>query len=210
MIKINLLSEGRRPVVARRAKASLSFGGKDPNNVLLIGGLVLGALVAGAWWYRLNSELTQKQREVRAAQARYEELRPIIEQVEEFKRKSQDLENKVRVIKELKAKQKGPVQIMDAVSSALPELLWLDDMAVTGQVVTLRGQAFNTNAVASFIENLTLVPEFEEPDPKNIQITGRGGEDIYTFQLAFSFQLPEIEEGQDEAAPAEGEAPRAG
>lgn len=202
MIKINLLSEGRRPVVARRTKASLSIGGRDPNNVLLIAGLVLGALIAGAWWYRLNSELHEKQRLVRAAQARYEELRPIIQQVEEFKQKSQDLENKVRVIKELKAKQKGPVQIMDAVSKALPELLWLDDMSVIGQTVTLRGKAFNTNAVATFIENLTNVPEFEEPDPKNIQITGRGGEDIYTFQLAFAFRLPEVE-GQEEAQ-AEG------
>ncbi len=81
-------------------------------------------------------------------------------------------------------------------------------MSVIGQTVSLRGQAFNTNAVASFIENLTLVPEFEEPDPKNIQITGRGGEDIYSFQLAFSYQLPQVEvegqEGQVEAAAAEG------
>ena len=30
MIRINLLSEGRRPVVARKAKPTLSLGGQDP------------------------------------------------------------------------------------------------------------------------------------------------------------------------------------
>lgn len=197
MIKINLLSEGRRPVVARRAKASFDFGGQDPNNLLLIAGFVLGALVAGGWWFKLNSEITSMDRQIRQARARYEELRPIIEQVEKFKKQSADLERKVNIIKDLKAKQKGPVAVMDSVSSSLPELVWLDGMTVTTKRVDVKGKAFNTNAIAAFIENLTKVPEFEEPNPRNIRITGRGKE-IYAFQMNFGYTPPKAPE--DEAA----------
>ena len=197
MIKINLLSEGRRPVVARKAKASLNFGGQDPNNVLMIAGAVLGALIAGAWWFRLSSQLNAVNRDVRAAQARYEELRPIIKKVEDFKRKNEELERKIRIIKELKAQQKGPVQIMDAVSRSLPDLVWLDSMNVQAGLVTLRGSAFNTNAVAAFIENLVQIPIFEEPDPKAIQISGRGlSDELYTFRMTVPF-VPPIEEGEE-------------
>ncbi len=199
--RINLLSEGRRPVVARKAKATLSLGGQDPNNILIIAGCVLGALVVGAWWYRLNSEFTEMQRRVRVAQVRYDELRPIIQQVNEFKAKNEDLERKVEIIKSLKRKQEGPVHIMDMVSRAVPELLWLDDMAVSGTTLSLRGKAFNTNAVAAFIENLGNVKEFEEPDPKNIQIGGRLGTEVYNFQMTISFKpLVSDEEEASEAS----------
>ncbi len=200
MIRINLLSEGRRPVVARKAKASLSLGGQDPNNILIIAGCVLGALVVGAWWYRLNSEFNEMQRRVRAAQVRYDELRPIIKQVDDFKKNSEDLERKVEIIKDLKRKQEGPVHVMDMVSRSIPELLWLDDMSVVGTTLSLRGKAFNTNAVAAFIENLGNVAEFEEPDPKNIQIGGRAGTEVYNFQMTISIK-PMVSE-EEEAAEA--------
>lgn len=208
MIKINLLAEGRRPVVARRAKPALGFGGQDPNNLLVIAGLVVGALVVGGWWYQLNAELTARQRQVKAAQRRYAELEPIIKQVEEFKRKNEDLERKVNIIKDLKAKQKGPVRIMDQVSRALPELVWLEDMSVIGTTLNLRGKAFNTNAVAAFIENLVKVEDFEEPDPKNIQVSGKEGS-IYDFQMSITLRPPKLEEegegAQVEGAKVEGE-----
>lgn len=199
MIKINLLAEGRRPVVARKAKPALSLGGQDPNNLLLFAGFVLGALVVGGWWFQLNSELTARQRQVKAAQRRFAELEPIIKQVQEFKQKNEDLERKVQIIKDLKAKQKGPVRIMDEVSRALPELVWLEDMSVIGTTLNLRGKAFNTNAVAAFIENLGNVEDFEEPDPKNIQVGGREG-NVYDFQMSITLRPPKLEGDEKEPA----------
>lgn len=198
MIKINLLSEGRRPVVARKSRRpAFDFGGQDPNNLLMIAGFILGALIAGGRWYQLNSQDRGTQREVRAAQARYDELEETIEMVDTFERKKQDLERKIQVIKDLKARQKGPVLIMDAISRALPDLLWLESMDIVGTMIKLRGKAFNTNAVAAFIENLDQVPEFSEPEPRTIQTDGRSGGAVYTFQIDIPFKPPS-EEGEDE------------
>jgi len=201
MIKINLLSEGRRPVVARKAKTTISLGGQDPNNLLLFAGMLLGLLLAGGWWYVTDAAAKEVARQVREAEAEYEKLRPIINEVNQFKKKQADLENKVAVIKNLKRAQKGPVHIMDRVSRAVPELCWLEQMTVRGNRVELRGRAFNTNAVAAFIQNLDEVEEFNEPTAKNIKKTGKGSSVSYSFEIDFGFIPPkEPEEDQQETA----------
>ena len=208
MIRINLLSEGRRPVVARKAKPTLSLGGQDPNNMLLVAGIVLGLLAAGGWWWIKNSQLSEVQGRVRSARAEFAELEPIIRQVEEFKLKQEDLERKVAIIKDLKEKQKGPVAVMDRVSRALPDLVWLDRLTVTDDRVALAGKAFNANAVAAFIENIDRVDLFMEPDTRNVRKSVMSGNDVYSFQLSFNYKLTPLateealEEGGDELVAA--------
>lgn len=204
MIRINLLAEGRRPVVARKSKPSLSLGGQDPNNLLMIVGLIVGLLVAGGWWYRLNAELSDMNRKVNNARQEFDSLKDVIQQVEEFKKKKENLENKVAVIKDLKRKQKGPVNIMDKISRALPDLVWLSNMTVAGTTVNLTGQAFNTNAVAAFIENLDEVEEFKEPNATDIRIANRSdaGQQVYGFRISFDF-VPK-RDAEEESEVAEG------
>ncbi len=195
MIRINLLSEGRRPVVARRQRPKLSLGDQDPSAFILGAGLLIGLLVVGAWWFSLHSKIRAVDQQIATAQAEVDELRPILEEVADFKAKQEELKRKIEVIKDLSLKQQGPVQIMDEVSRALPELLWLGTMEFRGQTVDLAGTAFNTNAVASFIENLGKVPEFKEPDPRDVQRAGRN--QSYNFRISFSF-IQELPEGEVE------------
>jgi Tfp pilus assembly protein PilN len=187
MIRINLLNEGRRPVVARGSRgggwSGFDLGSIEPGSGLLIGLVVLGLLIALGHNFLLARTLKMREAEVAEAQAEVDRLAPIIKEVEEFKAKKADLELKVKVISDLKANQQGPVRIMDKISRALPELLWLHRMDVVSNNVSIEGRAFNTNAVANFIENLDNVPEFQEPI---LQDTAQQ-QDYYTFKVTFSF-----------------------
>lgn len=196
MIRVNLLSEGRRPVIARRARPKFSLGEQDPSLLFLTGGLLLGALIIGYQWWSLSRSINDLDGRIRVARQQVEELRPILEEVADFKAKKEELQRKIDIINELTLRKEGPVHIMDKVSRALPELLWLTQMNVRGRRVDLVGTAFNTNAVAAFIENLDKVPEFREPDPGNLQ-QGRGG--TYDFRISFTFvqELPEVETNGD-------------
>ncbi len=197
MIKINLLAEGKRPVVARKAKSGFAGGGgetREVGNLLLVAGVVVGLLAAGGWLLLVQGKLKQKEKEVQAAQREVEELKQVIKEVDDYKIKKAELERKIDVINGLKANQRGPVQIMDQVSRALPELLWLSNMDVTPTTINLRGSAFNMSAVANFIDNLDKVDEFAEPILNDAtQRASRGARsEIYEFKinLGYSFNKP--------------------
>lgn len=201
MIKINLLSEGRRPVAARKKTASsggFDLRGIDPGSLALVGAILLALVVSLGHNFLLGRSMKRIEGQVREAQAEVDKLAPIIAEVDQFKAKKAKLENKVDIISQLKANQQGPVQIMDEISRALPELLWLDQMAVSGQTITLSGRAFNTNAVANLLENLDRVPEFQEPVLQDASQSGQ----TYSFVIRFSFTHVPDAEGQDRAAAA--------
>jgi type IV pilus assembly protein PilN len=213
MIKINLLAEGKRPVVARKSKAPMVGGSGDLANYLLIAGIVLGLLITGGWWLWLNHRIAVKDREVGAAQHEVDELQQVIKEVEQYKVKKAELERKITVINDLKENQRGPVQIMDEISRALPELLWLTRMEVTNTNITLHGSAFNMSAVANFIDNLDKVEAFGEPLLQDAtQRKGRGiRTEVYDFRLVFpySFKKPQAAADATAAAPAAPAAPGA-
>ena len=196
MIRINLLAEGKKPVVTK--KKPITEGGlkailQSENFAfyLLLAVAVLGLVVVGGRYGLLENRIKTLTEEVQAFQDEVDELAPIIKEVEEFKAKKAELQRKVQVINRLKANQRGPVRIMDYVSRALPELLWLNNMQVGAQAITISGEAFNTNAVANFMENLDRFPEFREPVLRDT--SQRGG--VYTFTLSFNYDFStEVEE----------------
>ena len=206
MIRINLLSEGRRPVVARRQRPKLALGDQDPSIYFLTGGLILGLLIVGVQFFRLSSRISDLDAQVRTKQAEVDSLREILDEVEEFKQKQADLERKIDVIQDLTQKQQGPVNIMDKVSRALPDLLWLTQMNFRGENVDLAGTAYNTAAIATFIENLAEVPEFKEPDPQDLQ---RARNQEWNFRITFAFRPEQLETETPASAEEEAGEPAA-
>lgn len=201
MIRINLLSEGRRPVAARKKSplgGGFDLGGLDAGSAAMMGVVFFGLLVSLGHNFLLGRSVKGIRAEVGEAQVEVDKLAPIIAEVDQFKNKKAKLENKVDVISQLKANQQGPVQLMDEISRALPALLWMDRMSVAGQTITLSGRAFNTNAVANFLENLDRVQEFQEPVLQDTSQTGQ----TYSFVIRFDFSHVQDAEGPDRAPSA--------
>jgi Tfp pilus assembly protein PilN len=205
MIKINLLSEGKRTAVRKAKPAASLLEGKDIGQYLILIGLIAGAAAAGFAWWSLKQQISDQQEEIAVAQAEVNALGAVIQEVEDYKAKKAELERKIGIINDLKANQKGPVRVMDYVSKALPELLWLDRMTMNATTIVVEGRAFNTNAVAAFIENLDQVPEFEEPTLRDT--TEQGG--IYRFVIDFNykFEAPKPATAADAPKPGVPAAP---
>lgn len=204
MIKINLLSEGKRPTAVRKAKSAALLEGKDIGQYLIAAGLLLG-IAAGAFaWWTHKGKIADQQEEIAAAQAEVEALGAVIKEVEDYKAKKAELERKIGIINDLKANQRGPVRVMDYLSKSLPELMWLDRMSMNTTTIEVEGRAFNTNAVATFIENLDRVPEFEEPTLKD---ASEQPGDVYKFVIDFNYSFAPPKPAEAEAAPGAVPAP---
>ena len=182
MIKINLLVEARAEKVARAPLISL--GAANINNFILLGLVLVGLAYVGIRYWKLTSKLSGIQAEIAVNQREVDRLKPIIAEVESFKKKNAELKHKIDVIEQLKQNQYGPVRIMDEVSKALPDLLWLTNMNLTGNVVSMQGQALNENAVANLISNLSASPFFSEP---SLKIMSQDDKGVFTFDLSCNF-----------------------
>jgi len=192
VIRINLLAEGRRPAAVRKTRTA-ALAERNWTNIALVAGILLGVILIVGYWFILDRRREGVRQEVAAAQAEVERLKPILQEVEDFKKKQADLERKIEVITNLKNQQKGPVRVMDAVSRALPELLWLDEMQVKSNSIRLSGRAFNVNAISNFLENLDKVPEFMEPHLGTVNEAG----DVYRFSIDVDYSLtpPKTDQG---------------
>ncbi len=203
MIKINLLTEAK-PAKKKRGVSALGGAGRL-NLFLILGGLLIGILVVGVQWWVEASRLREQREKNRVAQQEVTRLEAILKEVQEFENKKAQLEKKVKLIEALKANQRGPVRLMDEVSTALPDLLWLDRLELQGNQITIDGRALNPPAVANFLENLKRVSSFQEPKVRSINAAAVREANLYNFGLSFVFA--DLDRTQFESAGEPGAAP---
>jgi type IV pilus assembly protein PilN len=184
LIRINLLTEAR--ATAARKKSPFLPSGARLNNLLLLGGVAAGLLYIGIMALILTSRSKNLDEEIARAQEEVARLRSIIEEVKGYEDKKASLEAKIQLINNLKTNQKGPVRLMDEVSRALPDLVWLSDLTVSGDQVSLKGRTLSPNAVATYLENLKKSPFFAEPVFRNLGREG-GAQGIYVWEMSLTF-----------------------
>lgn len=184
MIRINLLTEARG--AAARKKTALLPSGARLNNLILLGGVALGLLYIGIMALILTSRSRHLDEDIARANEEVARLRSIIDEVKGYETKKASLEAKIQLINNLKTNQKGPVRLMDEISKALPDLVWLSDLTVSGQQVNLKGRTLSPNAVAAYLENLKKSPFFAEPVFRNL---GRdaGTQGLYSWEMSLTF-----------------------
>jgi Tfp pilus assembly protein PilN len=192
LIKINLVREGRAVRGAGASPAAATSvavpggGTTNINNLLVIGLLILGVLAAAGYWFIENRKLADRQETVRVRTAEAQKLEAVIKEVEAYQRQKDNLQKRIDLINQLKQNQKGPVRIMDRISQDLPDLVWLDRMAVNAGRIQMNGRGLNPNAIANFVENIKNDPYFEEPQVNSVTQTGLTPL-VYSFDMDFSF-----------------------
>jgi type IV pilus assembly protein PilN len=203
MIKINLVAETPAAASIQAERPQFSLGAKQGDIILLIV-LALALVVVGTQWFLLTNKRSDLRDLENQRRRERDELLVYIKKVEELEARREALRDKINVINELKRNQQGPVRILDEVSRALPELVWLGSLKLVGNSVELGGSAMDENAVANYISNLDASPFFDEPVLKNL---ARGRGDTFSFSLSFAFnnRPPEIEAAEDSQAASSGQ-----
>jgi type IV pilus assembly protein PilN len=189
MIRINLVQE-------RKAPKGGGGGTKGPKaapgalQAYLLLGLFAGgaALLCAAGWFYKSAQIRDLDTRITADEKRKRDLQAIKVQVDAFQAKKTLLENKVGLIKKLKAEQKGPVHMLDEISKALPDLVWLTALDETAGNVKFTGESNGLTAVAAFIEALQRSGWF----PGAELVSAKEANTIFTFNLAGTFKDPEV------------------
>ncbi len=145
MIKINLL-----PREERRRRTPVKG-----TSVLIGVGAVVVILAMGYGWYWLSGTLGDLHAKIQQTQTQLKRFDELAKQVEHFREDKKLLEEKINIIDKLVAAQEGPVRLLDGVSKALPNEVWLTSLSRTGKRMDLSGIAFSNFGVANFMTNLS-------------------------------------------------------
>jgi type IV pilus assembly protein PilN len=198
VIRINLLTEAK--AAAARKKTPVLPTGARLNNLLFIAGVAAGVIYLAAMGFFLLQKRRNLDDEIGKARIEAERLRSIIEEVKGYETKKASLEEKIELINKLKTNQKGPVRLMDEISRALPDLVWLTNVDAVGDAITMRGKTLSPNAVATYLENLKKSPFFAEPVFKNLGQDG-GNQGIYSWEMNLVFHPGAGLSGASKTAP---------
>lgn len=152
MIHINLL-----PTKAAKKKESVI-------NQLAIGGLIILAQFMAVYLIGAQKDRQIAQQKVtnNNLQEEINQLSSIIAQVEEYKKKKQDRNNKIEIIKKLNDGRTGPVKMLDEFTYTLPDRMWLDTWREQNRRVEMSGIGYNGEVIADFIENLRKSKYFSD------------------------------------------------
>jgi len=154
MIRINLMprAEARRQA-ARQRDAQIAT-------------LIIVALVA-----TLAASEVVTRRKVNEVQAIADENQAELIQINKkhedailLDKKRTELRAKLETIAQLERQRTGPVHVMDDLSTATPEKLWLTEINEAGGAMTLSGKGLDNQTIASFMRSLAASRYFGNVD----------------------------------------------
>ena len=129
-------SRGRaRRAEARRAVIPAAHRVTIAASLILLG----TALAVGWWFWSLRQTSQQIDEDIARAETETQQLRSVIAQVQKFEARKAQLQQRVTLIEQLRRGQSGPVHLVDEISKAVPERLWLTELTQKGQDLTLGG-----------------------------------------------------------------------
>lgn len=199
MIRINLLATERK---TEKKKAAAAPGALQ---LYLFLGLFIGgalAVCAIAWWVK-EAQIKDLDAKIQVATQRQQALQVIKKQVEEFQAKERLLQAQKDLIDRLRLEQANGVHMLDEVSKALPDFVWLQNMDQAGAQVKFTGQSNSLAAVADFISNLQKTGWF----PRVELDSSTEQNSVVSFQLTSTFENPEVVAAKAKAAAAAPQAP---
>ena len=202
MIRINLLAVERERV-KRRATFQIAEKVTVLSSLVLVGtGVFLG------WWYwTLSSDAAGLDRDISAAQAEATRLRAVIVRVQQAEKRNAQLEQRMALIEQLRKSQTAGVHLLDEISRAVPDNLWLTDLQQKDAVISLDGRCLTLTAVSDFVSNVQASPYFKKPIAPPTLDTDKGGEgDIFKFTLKLDYLAPGAPPPQPAKGPATAKA----
>lgn len=154
MIRINLLPiKDAQRAIGRRQQMSVAL--LSVSVALLV--MVIPYVLQGRRSAQLDWEIAQLTAEIERYNAQTRE-------VHDLEKKRTELHAKLKVIDDLKQKRVGPVRMLEDLSTATPQKLWLVSFGETNGQATITGMALDNQTIAAFMRALQSSSYFYDVD----------------------------------------------
>lgn len=189
MIRINLLGRTRpKPVrTSVPLEATLQI-------IFFMAALVLGFGLLYVHYWQMEKEDKQVQAHIQKQMGEKARLEQIKQQVENFEKQRNVLQQRIAVIEALQRNRTGGEEFLQAIANTVgrTDTLWLTSVDRKGNVLTVSGSAASLNAVANYITQLKRSGYFQQVEIKEShQDESNKAVQVYLFSLTAQFDLPD-------------------
>jgi type IV pilus assembly protein PilN len=147
---------------------------------LIAGAPLLAALVAGGAWLQLAAwQSAQAERNDHLERA-IGEVEGRLDEVTRLRQERERIEQRMAVLEGLVIRRAQPLRWLNGLVDAVPEVVVIDSLEMTGDAMELVGEARANDAISSFMNGLERATVFRSPRLEFIQETGEGA---YRFRL---------------------------
>ncbi|MDF1590901.1 MAG: PilN domain-containing protein [Desulfobacterales bacterium] len=103
----------------------------------------------------LNDKLTTLETEIEAKKRELATYKKDIQEIQQIKKRLEDLQNKTRIINQLNVNREVPLSFLDSINELIIEKrMWLTNLRLTGRSVSIKGIALDNKTVADFMTRL--------------------------------------------------------
>lgn len=187
MILINLLPH--REEARRRRKESFF--------VSLAAAAMLGALVAGAVFLLLQTQISTQQSRNAFLQEQNRRLDVQIKDIANLQAEIASLRARQQAVEDLQADRNLPVHLLNEMVAQLPDGVYISSIQQTNQTVMLRGVAQSNERVSELLRNLAnnsqwlTRPELIEIVASSVSISPRDQRRVANFTMRVALKRPD-------------------
>ena len=156
-------------------------------NVNVVYVLIPLLVLAGTAYFHttVTGKIARLNTDIRTANADIERLKREIGEVEKFKVRKAELQKKVDIISNLQTGRTGPVRYFEAISAAIPEKCWINQLSIQSDKIALSGIALNNHTIANFMTALGQSGRFRDVVLGSAEQTAVGNMKLVRFNLTF-------------------------
>jgi type IV pilus assembly protein PilN len=190
MIRINLLAVER----SRGKRGTRGAFMPAAHRVTIAASLILiaTAMVLGWWFWSLRQSSLLLDEEIAKGDAETQQLRSVLAQVQKFESRRAQLQQRVTLIEQLRRGQTGPVHVLDEISRAVPDRLWLTELSQKDDDFKIDGMTTSLQELSTFVANLEASRWFKKPvDIVDSQAQAEKEADLFKFTVKATFKNPD-------------------
>jgi len=206
MIEINLLPGAKRK---RSGKGigirlpdfkALSGLVKDPWLLAFIGSWLVFGLVFVLLFLPRRAHVQELEPRLERTQREAIRMRGVLAQMRRFQARRESLQLQIGVIRDIDRERYVWPHIMQAVTRALPQYTWLEEMTVRtgsegdsagGTSFQLTGKSADIQAITRFVRNLEDSPFLSQVSPISSATTSDEGRDVHTYVVTALYSHPD-------------------
>ncbi|MDA8168148.1 MAG: PilN domain-containing protein [Nitrospiraceae bacterium] len=174
MIRINLLP------LRKKKKKPTPVPGFLVASVIL---LVLSLVTTFYFNYFMKSKIASLDAQKAQNGQKIAMLQSKLKEVKNFETLNKKFSDRKKIIEELKKDQVLPVKLLDEISMRLTDGVWLQDLSITSDSISMSGTGYTNDDVVTFVQNLKASPFFTDVYLNGTSKSSSDGISVYNFSL---------------------------